>query len=156
MTIANMLVADYFDEFGPPKSKASKAPVPMHPLLAAHLLAWRKETLYPGDEDFVFPSLRLKGKKPPREQRRGRPESSRHRVPSVFTPSEERWPSVLVKMKVDVKTVQEILRRQNLKTILEIYAKSMSEDRLLAQGMFLELLFCYKKPELLDGVVLQQ
>jgi integrase len=46
--------------FGPPKSKASKAPVPMHPLLAAHLLAWRRETLYPGNEDFVFPSLRLK------------------------------------------------------------------------------------------------
>jgi integrase len=35
--------------FGPPKSKASKAPVPMHPLLAAHLLAWRKETLYPSE-----------------------------------------------------------------------------------------------------------
>ena len=50
--------------FGPPKSKASKAPVPMHPLLAAHLLAWRKETLYPNDEDFLFPSLRLKGTKP--------------------------------------------------------------------------------------------
>jgi integrase len=59
-------------------------------------------------------------------------------------------------MKVDVKTVQEILRHQNLKTTLEIYAKSMSEDRLLAQGMFLELLFSHKKPELLDGVVLQQ
>lgn len=51
--------------FGPPKSRASKAPVPMHPLLAAHLLVWRKETLYPSDDDFVFPSLRLKGKKPP-------------------------------------------------------------------------------------------
>jgi integrase len=37
----------------------------MHPLLPAHLLVWRKETLYPGDEDFVFPSLRLKGTKPP-------------------------------------------------------------------------------------------
>jgi hypothetical protein len=37
----------------------------MHPLLAAHLLAWRKETLYPENEDFVFPSLRLKGQKPP-------------------------------------------------------------------------------------------
>jgi integrase len=36
----------------------------MHPLLAAHLLAWRKET--PDTlEDFVFPSLRLQGKKPP-------------------------------------------------------------------------------------------
>ena len=88
--------------FGPPKSKASKAPVPMHPLLAAHRLAWRKETLYPGDEDFVFPSLRLKGKKPPaanmlvadylRVAARRRLESSRHRVLSVFTPSEERWP----------------------------------------------------------------
>ncbi len=50
--------------FGPPKSKASKART-MHPLLAAHLLAWRKGKLYPGDEDCVFPSLRLKGKKPP-------------------------------------------------------------------------------------------
>jgi len=48
--------------------------------------------------------------------------------------------SVLVKMKVDVKTVQELLRHQNLRTTLELYAKSMSEDRLKAQGMFLELL----------------
>jgi integrase len=64
--------------------------------------------------------------------------------------------SVLVKMKVDVKTVQEILRHQNLKMTLEIYAKPMSEDRLLAQGMFLELLFSHKKPKLLGGVVLQQ
>ena len=64
--------------------------------------------------------------------------------------------SVLVKMKVDVKTVQEILRHQNLKTTLEIYAKSMSEDRLLAQGMFLELLFSHKKPDLLDGAVVVQ
>jgi hypothetical protein len=37
---------------------------------------------------------------------------------------------------------------QNLKTTLEIYAKAMSVDRLLAQGMFLELLFSHKKPEL--------
>jgi integrase len=64
--------------------------------------------------------------------------------------------SVLVKMKVDVKTVQEILRHQNLQTTLEIYARSMSEDRLLAQGMFLELLFSHKKPELPNGIVIQQ
>jgi len=52
--------------------------------------------------------------------------------------------SVLVKMKVDVKTVQEILGHQNLKTTLEIYAKSMTEDKLEAQGMFLEQLFSRK------------
>ncbi len=151
--------------FGPPKSKASKAPVPMHPLLAAHLLAWRKETLYPGDEDFVFPSLRLKGKKPPAANmlvadylRVAARKAGVLAPPRTFGFHTFRrtLASVLVKMKVDVKTVQEILRHQNLKTTLEVYARSMSEDRLLAQGMFLELLFSHKKPELLDGVVVEQ
>src|SRR4029077_5983174 len=136
--------------FGPPKSKASKAPVPMHPLLAAHLLAWRKETLYPGDEDFVFPSLRLKGKKPPAANmlvadylRVAARKAGVVAPPRTFGFHTFRrtLASVLVKMKVDVKTVQELLRHQNLKTTLEIYAKSMSEDRLEAQGMFLQQLF---------------
>jgi hypothetical protein len=47
-----------------PKSKASKAPVPMHPLLAGFLLAWRDKTPFAKDTDFVFPSIRLKDKKP--------------------------------------------------------------------------------------------
>ena len=50
--------------FKEPKSKASKAPVPMHPLLAGFLLAWREKTAYARENDFVFPSIRLKGKKP--------------------------------------------------------------------------------------------
>jgi len=37
--------------------------------------------------------------------------------------------------------VQEILRHQNLKTRLEVYAKAMSEDKLEAQGIFLEELW---------------
>ena len=49
---------------GPTKSKASKAPVPMHPILAAILESWRKETPYAKDEDWVFPSLKLRGKQP--------------------------------------------------------------------------------------------
>jgi len=53
--------------------------------------------------------------------------------------------SVLVKMRVDVKTVQELLWHQNLKTTLEIYAKSMTEDKFAAQGMFLEQLFSHQK-----------
>ena len=106
--------------FGPPKSKASKAPVPMHPLLAAHLLAWRKETLYPGDEDFVFPSLRLKGKKPPAANmlvadylRVAARKAGVVAPPRTFGFHTFRrtLASVLVKMKVDVKTVQEILRQ---------------------------------------------
>ena len=64
--------------------------------------------------------------------------------------------SVLVKMRVDVKTVQEILRHQNLKTTLEIYAKSMSEDRLKPQGMFLELLFSQRTTQLVGSGLIEQ
>ena len=146
--------------FGPPKSKASKAPVPMHPLLAAHLLAWRKETLYPNDEDLVFPSLRLKGARPPAANmlvadylRVAARKAGVIAPPRTFGFHTFRrtLASVLVKMRVDVKTVQEILRHQNLKTTLEIYAKSMSEDRLKAQGMFLELLFSHRRAELIGS-----
>jgi len=44
-------------------------------------------------------------------------------------------------MKVDIKTVQEILRHRNLKTTLEVYAKAMREEKLEAQGVFLEELW---------------
>ena len=141
--------------FGPPKSKASKAPVPMHPLLAAHLLAWRKETLYPNDEDLVFPSLRLKGTKPPAANMLVadylRVAASKAGVVAPprtfgFHTFRRTLASVLVKMRVDVKTVQEILRHQNLKTTLEIYAKSMSEDRRRPRECFLS--FCLARREL--------
>jgi integrase len=136
--------------FGKPKSKASKAPVPMYSLLAAHFLPWRRETLYPAAEDLVFPSLRLKGKKPPAANmlvadylRVAARKAGVIAPPGTFGFHTFRrtLASVLVNMKVDIKTVQEILRHQNLKTTLEIYAKAMSEAKLEAQGMFLEKLF---------------
>ena len=43
------------------------------------------------------------------------------------------------------------MRHQNLKTTLELDAKSMSEDRLKAQGMFLELLFSHRRTELIGS-----
>ena len=98
--------------FGKPKSKASKAPVPMHPLLAAHLLAWRKQTPYPKDEDLVFPSLRLKGAKPPAANmlvadylRVAAKKAGVEAPPRTFGFHTFRrtLASVLVKMKVDVK-----------------------------------------------------
>ncbi len=47
-----------------PKTDASKAPVAMSQVLAAYLLAWRKETMYGKAEDWVFASNRTKGKTP--------------------------------------------------------------------------------------------
>ncbi len=47
-----------------PKTDASKAPVAMSPVLAAYLLAWRKETMYGKDTDWIFASSRTKGTTP--------------------------------------------------------------------------------------------
>lgn len=47
-----------------PKTNASKAPVAMSQVLAAYLLAWRKETMHGKDTDWIFASSRAKGKTP--------------------------------------------------------------------------------------------
>jgi integrase len=46
--------------------------------------------------------------------------------------------SFLVRTKTDPKTVQALLRRSDVKTTLQLYAHSISEDRMAAQGQVLE------------------
>lgn len=56
---------DWVDgELGRPKSRASQAPVEMHEALAALMQAWRQQTPYSKDSDFLFPSFKLHGKQP--------------------------------------------------------------------------------------------
>ena len=50
--------------FGDTKTEASRKPVPLHPSVAKTLAVWRAETPYLADDDFVFASKRLRGKKP--------------------------------------------------------------------------------------------
>lgn len=108
-----------YGRFGPPKSKASKKPVPLHPLLAESLAAWRKETPYAADDDFVFPSFRLKGKKPPRAnmlvvdhlQPAARKAGIAARI--GFHTLRRTLASALVANGSDVKLVQEMLRHSN-------------------------------------------
>jgi len=49
---------------GETKTASSRGTVPLHSMLAEHLSAWQKESPYAGEEDWVFASLRRKGKKP--------------------------------------------------------------------------------------------
>jgi integrase len=51
-------------QVGVPKSKASKGPVPLHPLLAEFMVLWKHKTPYSQRTDWVFPSFRLEGKQP--------------------------------------------------------------------------------------------
>jgi integrase len=137
--------------FKEPKSKASKAPVPMHPLLAGFLLAWREKTAYRRDCDFVFPSTRLKGRKPLSAsilvQKYLRPAAVKagviakgQKIRFGFHNFRHSLASALVKMKVDPKTVQEFLRQAHVTTTLQLYAQSDMESKREAQGKFLEQL----------------
>jgi integrase len=92
-----------------------------------NLLAWRQETLYVSDEDLVFPRLRAKGIKPPAANMlvADYPRVAAKKAGVVAPPRtfgfhtfRRTLASVLVKMKVDPKLVQEMLRHQNLKTTL--------------------------------------
>ena len=135
-----------YGRFGPPKSRASKKPVPMHPLLAALLEAWRKETLYASEEDFIFPSLRLKGKKPPRANML----VADHLQPAArkagiigqvgFHTLRRTLASALVANGSDPKLVQELLRHSNVRTTLDVYARAMTPAKLEAQGWVLQQL----------------
>lgn len=125
------------------------APRPQRP---AHLQMWRGETMYAGDGDLIFRSLRrnLRGKKPPAAnmlvENHLRPAAARAGVQAPprafgFHTFRRTLASVLVANNVDPKVVQEALRHQNIRTTLELYAKGITSNKLAAQGMFLERLF---------------
>jgi integrase len=138
-----------YGRFGKPKSKASKRPVPLHPLLAAHLLNWRRETPYRKEEDLVFPSFKLKGTKPPRANMllsdHLRPAAMKVGVVAPprafgFHTFRRTLASVLVANNYDPKLVQELLRHSNIKTTLDVYAQAITPAKLEAQGTFLNQL----------------
>jgi integrase len=138
-------------KFKAPKSKASKAPVPMHPVLAGFLMAWRERTPYAKNKHYVFPSFRLKGRKPLSAsimvRKYLRPAAIKagvicedQQVRFGFHNFRHSLASSLVKLKCDPKTVQWILRHEDVRTTMQLYAQSDQESKLAAQGKFLEVL----------------
>jgi integrase len=135
-----------YGKFGPPKSKASKKPVPLHPLLADALDIWRKETPYSADDDLVFPSMRLKGRKPPRGnmlvadhlQPAARKAGIKERV--GFHTLRRTLASALVANGSDIRLVQELLRHSNPGITLDAYVRSTTPAKIEAQGWVMQQL----------------
>jgi integrase len=146
-------------EVGLPKSKASKAPVPLHPLLAEFMLRWQRQTPYAQSADWVFPSFKLKGTQPRvanmlvedhlrlAAAKAGILSSHADEEGELVEDDPRRFgfhnlrhslASFLVRSKTDPKTVQALLRHSDVKTTLQLYAHSVSEDRMAAQGTMLQ------------------
>ena len=135
-----------YGKYGPPKSKASKKPVPLHPMLAESLRAWRNETAYPANEDLVFPSIRLKGKKPPRANMlvsdHLQPAARKAGIPHAigFHTLRRTLASALVANGSDIRLVQELLRHSNPGITLDAYARSTTPAKIEAQGWVMQQL----------------
>jgi integrase len=134
---------------GRAKTDASDGYVPLHPLLAEHLQDWHEHTPYPSDGDFVFPSLKEKGRVPLSAsifvQNYLRPAALAAGVQIVdgqrfgfhnLRHSLSNW--LVNKGKVEPKTVQGILRHSRIQTTLDLYTQEDSDETRAAQGQFLK------------------
>jgi integrase len=140
--------------FSEPKSKKSKAPVPMAPLLAKYLRAWQKETAYAKATDWVFASDKTHGRTPrvgnmlcvdylrpaaieagvklEKGQRFGF-HNLRHSLASFL----------VTKKKTDVKTAQRSMRHAKSATMLDHYAQTDMDELIAAQELMLDAIFSH-------------
>ena len=141
-----------------PKSKASKGPVPLHPLLAQFMSLWKQKTPYSQSCDWVFPSSRLEGKQPrvanmlvedhlrPAAVKAGILSSHRDARGRLVDDDPRRFgfhnlrhslASFLIRIRTDPKTVQTLLRHSDVKLTLQFYTQAVSRDRMAAAGKML-------------------
>jgi integrase len=137
-----------------PKSRKSKAPVAMAPLLAKYLRAWQLETAYAKATDWVFASEKTHGRTPrvgnmlcvdylrpaaikagvqlEKGQRFGF-HNLRHSLASFL----------VTKKKTDVKTAQRSMRHAKSSTMLDHYAQTDMDELIAAQEMMLDAIFSH-------------
>ena len=120
----------------------------MHAVLAHFVRQWRAQTPYETDGDFVFPSLRAKGRVPlsasifvadhlrPAAKKAGLSIKDGQRFGlHNLRHSLSNW--LVNKTKIEPKTVQGILRHSRIQTTLDLYTQEDSDETRAAQGEFL-------------------
>jgi len=143
------------NHFGDTKTEASRKPVPLHFSVVQYLKAWRKESPYAAETDFLFPSLRREGKQPL---------SPDTLLKKVIRPAVERagiknkrigWHSFrhslatnLRAAGVDLKTAQELLRHANSRITLEVYTHAISATKREANNRVMQMVLEAGKKQL--------
>jgi integrase len=143
------------NHFGDTKTEASHKPVPLHPSVVKCLKAWREESPYAAEADFLFPSLRRGGKQPL---------SPDTLLKKVIRPAVERagiknkrigWHSFrhslatnLRAAGVDLKTAQELLRHANSRITLEVYTHAISATKREANNRVMQMVLEAGKKQL--------
>ena len=133
---------------GDTKTEASEGYVPLHPLLGEHLRHWRSATPHGDQADFVFPSLKEKGRVPLSASIF----VADHLRPAAIAAGVAIQPGqrfglhnlrhslsnwLVNKAKIEPKTVQGILRHSRIQTTLDLYTQEDCDETRAAQGQFL-------------------
>jgi integrase len=140
----------YRNVVGNCKTEASKKPVPMDPILAAELWAWKGDSPYSRPQDWVFASPRTKGKNPywpdiilsrivrPAATRAGiRKHVGWHTFRHSFC-------TILIGNDENVKVVQELMRHSNCRCTLEIYSQARIQAKRDAQHRVIQMIVPWK------------
>ncbi|MGO8793242.1 MAG: tyrosine-type recombinase/integrase [Candidatus Sulfotelmatobacter sp.] len=136
---------------GKPKTAASDSTVALGSILAYHLRVWRKASAYTSDSDFVFPSRTKNGSVPICASVFDRSHLRKAAIAAgVRTPEGHRFglhnlrhslSNWLVNQgKVDLKTVQEMLRHSKVQTTLDLYTQGDNDNKISAQDRFCGLI----------------
>ena len=136
----------YLNVVGNCKTEASRKPIPMDPLLASELRAWKQDTRYGQPDDWVFASPRTQGRHPywpdsllshlirPAAMRAGiRKRTGWHTFRHSFS-------TLLMANGENVKVVQELTRRANCRCTLEIYSQAPTIAKREAQHRVVEMI----------------
>jgi integrase len=141
--------------FGETKTEASHKPVPLHPSVKDALAEWRGESLYKGDGDFLFPSLRKNGEQPLMPdmvlKKIIRPALAKAEVIGKVIGWHSFRHSLATNLRslgVDVKVAQELLRHANSRTTMDLYTHTVSADRRDASLRQVEMLLAHLRERL--------
>lgn len=129
------------------KNEDSMVPVAMHPVLANFLLEWRKQSPYPEEEDWVFPSIKLKGAKPRTAsiaaQDYLRPAAVFAGVIEEGSSKRFGWHNLRHSLaeflagEVDPAVTMKTLRHKKIATTMERYTHRITSKQQAAQGLYL-------------------
>ena len=136
----------YRNVVGNCKTESSRKPVPMDPILAAELWAWKQDSSYNQSHDWVFASPRTNGKNPYWPDillsRVVRPAATRAGIQKhvgwhTFRHS---FSTILIGNGENVKVVQELMRHSNCRCTLEIYSQAWIQAKRDAQHRVIQMI----------------